>query len=85
MTGGFDISIIVFVVTYGLFYEKGVMFMETKNVGKLVDLILRAIAVGMAVAAVVLNVLATVPAETQILMLGIGVFCLAIIALDAKG
>lgn len=58
--------------------------MDTKRIGKMVDLVLRAVAVAMAVAVVVLNVLATVPVQTQILLLGIGLFCLAVTALDAR-
>lgn len=59
--------------------------MDTKKIGKMIDLVLRAIAVAMAVAAVVLNVLAVAAVQTQILLLGIGLFCLAVTALDAKG
>lgn len=58
--------------------------MDTKKISKMVDLVLRAVAVGMAIAVVVLNVLAAVPVQTQILLLGIGLFCLAVTALDAQ-
>jgi hypothetical protein len=60
------------------------MIMDTKKIGKMIDLVFRAVAVAMAVAAVVLNILAVVPAQTQILFLGIGLFCLAVTALDSR-
>ena len=58
--------------------------MDTKKIGNVIDLVMRAVAVAMAVAAVVLNVLGTVPVETQVLLMGIGFFCLAVTVLDAN-
>ena len=56
--------------------------MEKKNVGKLVDLVFKAVGLAMAVAVVVLNILKTASTETSILLLGIGLFCLAIVNFD---
>lgn len=58
--------------------------MDTKKIGKMVDLVLRAVGVAMAVAAVVLNILDVLPVEGQMLFLGIGLFCVAVTALDAN-
>ena len=58
--------------------------MDTKKIGNVIDLVMRAVAVAMAVAAVVLNVLGTVPVETQVLLMGIGFFCLAVTVLHAN-
>jgi hypothetical protein len=56
--------------------------MKKENVGKLVDLVFKAVGLAMAVAVVVLNILKAAPVETSILLLGIGLFCLAIIQFD---
>ena len=56
--------------------------MEKQNVGKLVDLVFKAVGLAMAVAVVVLNILKTASTETSILLLGIGLFCLAIVNFD---
>ena len=58
--------------------------MNTKKIGNLVDLVLRAVGLAMAVAAVVLNILDVLPAQGQMLFLGIGLFCVAVTALDAN-
>ena len=58
--------------------------MNTKKIGNLVDLVLRAVGLAMAVAAVVLNILDVLPAQGQMLLLGIGLFCVAVTALDAN-
>ncbi len=56
--------------------------MKKENVGKLVDLVLKAVGLAMAVAVVVLNILKVASVETSILLLGIGMFGLAISSLD---
>ena len=58
--------------------------MDTRKIGELVDLVLRAVALAMAVAVVVLNILGVMQANAQLLLLGIGLFCLALSALDRK-
>lgn len=58
--------------------------MNTRTIGETIDLVLRAVAVAMPVAAVVLNILGVVPVETQTLLLGIGLFCLAVSYLERK-
>ena len=50
--------------------------------GKLVDLVLKAVAMGMAVASIVLGVLKGAAVETHITLLGIGLFALALAALQ---
>ena len=57
--------------------------MDTKKIGNMIDLVFRAVALAMAVAAVVLNILGVAPVETQVLLMGIGFFCLAVTVLDA--
>ncbi len=52
------------------------------NVSRIISLALRGIAIAMAVAAVVIGVLKAAPAETPVVMLGIGLFALALDALD---
>jgi hypothetical protein len=56
--------------------------MKKENVGKLIDLVFNAVGLAMAVAVVVLNILKTASIETSILLLGIGLFGLAITSLD---
>ena len=58
--------------------------MDKENVGKIVTLVLRAIALAMSVAVVVLSALKTATAETLVMLLGMGLFGLAITSLDAK-
>lgn len=53
-----------------------------KNVSAIISLVLRAVALAMGVAVVVLGILGVVEAETSITLLGIGLFCLALDALD---
>ena len=50
--------------------------------GGLVDLVLKAVALGMAVASIVLSVLKAAPVETLVTLLGIGLFTLALAALQ---
>jgi hypothetical protein len=56
--------------------------MEKENVGKIATLALRAIALAMAVAVIVLNALGTATTGTLITLLGMGLFGLAITSLD---
>ena len=48
----------------------------------LIDLILKAVALGMAVASIVLGILQAVAVETQVTLLGMGLFALALAALQ---
>jgi hypothetical protein len=56
--------------------------MKKENIGKLVDLVFKAVGLAMAVAVVVLNILKAASVETSTLLLGIGLFGLAITSLD---
>jgi hypothetical protein len=47
-----------------------------------VDLVLKAVALGMAVASIVLGILKTAPVQTNVLLLGIGLFALALSAIS---
>ncbi len=55
---------------------------STSNVSAIISLVLRAVAMAMAVAAIVMSILGTVDAETLITLLSIGLFTLALDALD---
>lgn len=48
----------------------------------LMQLILKAVALAMGVAAVVLSILNTAPVQTLVTLLGIGLFCLALAAMQ---
>ena len=48
----------------------------------LVDLVLKAVALAMAVASVVLGILQVAPLETNVTLVGIGLFALALAALQ---
>jgi hypothetical protein len=50
----------------------------------IVQLVLKAVGMAMGVASVVLSVLGTVPVQTNVLLLGIGVFALGLAALDRE-
>jgi hypothetical protein len=58
--------------------------MNTKSISNTIDLVLRAVALAMGVAVIVLNILGVLPVEGQVLLLGIGLFCLAVSYLDRK-
>ena len=59
--------------------------MENKeNVGKIVTLVLRAIALAMSVAVIVLSALKAATTETLVTLLGIGLFGLAIASLGTQ-
>lgn len=49
---------------------------------KLITQILKAVALGMATASVVLNVMNVITAETNVTFLGIGLFALALVSLQ---
>jgi hypothetical protein len=55
----------------------------TKNAGKIIDIVFKGIALAMAVAVVVTNILGVMEPRGQILLLGIGLFALPITLLDA--
>ena len=55
---------------------------KVKSVSTMISFILRAVAMAMAVAVVVLGILGTAESETLITLLGIGLFTLALDALD---
>lgn len=54
------------------------------KIGKIVDLVFKAVALAMGVAVVVMNIMGVMDAKGQILLLGIGLFCLAITTLDKE-
>jgi hypothetical protein len=55
-----------------------------KNAGKIIDLVFKGLALAMAVAVVVTSILGVMDTRGQILLLGIGLFGLAITALDKE-
>jgi hypothetical protein len=59
------------------------VIMKKENIGKLGDLVFKAVGLAMAVAVVVLNFLKVASVETSSLLLGIGLFALAITLLDS--
>jgi hypothetical protein len=54
------------------------------RITKIVELVFKAVALAMGVAVVVMNILGVMDAKGQVLLLGIGLFCLAITALDKE-
>jgi hypothetical protein len=64
--------------------KKGVCTMttKTKSIGELITLVFKALALAMSVAAVVLNILGVASLQTLTLLLGFGLFCLAVTSLD---
>ena len=54
---------------------------EPRNLGEMIDLVFKAVAVGMSVAAIVLGVLGTATTATLVTLLAIGLFCLAVVSL----
>lgn len=52
--------------------------------GNILTLVFKGVGMAMAVAVVVLNILGSVDLQTQVLLLGIGVACLAIVTLDSE-
>jgi hypothetical protein len=59
-------------------------FRMNKRIGKIVDLVFKAIALAMGVAVVVTNIMGIMDTKGQVLLLGIGLFCLATTALDKE-
>jgi hypothetical protein len=57
---------------------------EKRSLGNIVSLAFKGIALAMAVAVVVTNILGAADAEGQIIMLGIGLFALAVTSLDKE-
>ena len=57
---------------------------SNKSFSQLVTLVFKGVAMAMAVAVVVLNILGAVDLKTQVLLLGIGLACLAIVSLDSE-
>ena len=57
---------------------------DKKNIGKIVDLVFKAVALTMGVAVVITNIMGVMDTTGQVLLLGIGLFCLAITALDKE-
>ena len=55
---------------------------SSKNSSTIISFVLRAVAMAMAVAVVVLSILGTADAGTLVTLLGIGLFTLALDALD---
>ena len=55
---------------------------SNRNVSAIFSLVLRAVAMAMAVAAIVMSILGTVETSTLITLLSIGLFTLALDALD---
>jgi len=55
-----------------------------KERSELVQLVLKAVGMAMGVASVVLSVLGTVPVQTNVMLLGIGLFALGLAALDRE-
>ena len=53
-----------------------------KKISAIIDLVLRAVGLAMGVAVVVLGILGVAEASTMITLLGIGLFCLGLSALD---
>ena len=52
------------------------------NIGSIVDLVLKAVALAMSIATVVLGFLGAASLETRVTLLGIGLFTLALAALQ---
>ena len=57
---------------------------SNKSFSQLVTLVFKGVAMAMAVAVVVLNILGAVDPKTQVLLPGIGLACLAIVSLDSE-
>jgi hypothetical protein len=55
-----------------------------KRISKIIDLVFKGIALAMGVAVVVTSILGVMEAKEQVMLLGIGLFCLAITSLDKE-
>jgi hypothetical protein len=60
------------------------MNINKKSTSDIINTVFKAVALAMGVAAVVLTILNVASTETLTLLLGIGLFCLAINSLDSK-
>jgi hypothetical protein len=59
--------------------------METSNTkNSLINLVFKGVAVAMGIAVIVLNILKSAPVDTQLMLLGLGLACLAISALQRE-
>jgi hypothetical protein len=56
----------------------------TKSTGNIITLVFKAVALAMAVAVVVTGILGVMDAQSQTILLGIGLFGLAVTALDKE-
>jgi hypothetical protein len=57
--------------------------METSKTNRnLITLIFKGVAVAVGIAVIILNILKTAPADTQLMLLGLGLACLAISSLQ---
>jgi len=54
------------------------------RIGKIVTLVFKGVALAMSVAVVVTNIMGVMDIKGQVLLLGIGLFCLAITTLDKE-
>ena len=55
---------------------------EKLSIGNIIDLVFKAVALAMAVAVVVTSIMGVMEPQSQVLMLGIGLFGLAVTELD---
>ena len=62
--------------------EREIMKTTTNNVSDIISLVLRAVAMAIAVAAIVMSILGAADANTIVTLLSIGLFTLALDALD---
>jgi len=53
-----------------------------KKYGAIIDVVLKAVGMAMGVTTVVMSILGVATAETMVMLLGIGVFCLGVTALS---
>ena len=53
-----------------------------KKISAIIDLVLRAVGLAMGVAVIVLGILGVAEVSTMITLIGIGLFCLGVAALD---
>ena len=57
---------------------------EKKSIGNIIDLVFKGVALAMAVAVVVTGILGVMEPQAQIIMLGFGLFGLAVTSLDKE-
>jgi hypothetical protein len=60
------------------------MSAEKNSTGKIINIVFKAVALAMAVAVVVTSILGVMDSQAHITMLGIGLFGLAVTALDTE-